>query len=94
MANDNISSVYSDSSNNNNIGFEEEDDIVHDQTLMDSSNNTNLYNSNMKTFLMENHFSSDKVCERKDKLKNYHVQLKLLKLLSNEGMSPKIFLIS
>ena len=38
---------------------------------------------------MENHFSSDKVCERRDKLKNYHVQLKLLKILSNEGISAK-----
>ena len=36
-------------------------------------------------------FSTDKVCERREKLKNYYVQLKLLKILSDKGISPKIF---
>ena len=29
------------------------------------------------------------MCERREKLKNYNVQLKLLKILSDEGISPK-----
>ena len=43
----------------------------------------------MKTFSTEN-ISTDKVCERRGKLKNHYVQLKLFKILSNQCISPKI----
>ena len=45
----------------------------------------------LQKYLLKNHFSSDDVDERRSKLKKYKVQIKLLKILSDEGACPKIF---
>ena len=88
-------SVSSDTSNNNDnndsISVDENSDPVNNHAFIGRNENINSHGSNMKRFLMENQFSRDKVLERNEKLKHYYVQIKLLKILSDDGISPKLF---
>ena len=44
-----------------------------------------------KKIVCKNHFSDESIDERVCKLNTYKVQIKLLKILSDEGACPKIF---
>ena len=56
-----------------------------------NQNNSNEDETYLKKYLLENHFSSYDINEQKSKLERYRIQIKLLKILSDEGASPKIF---
>ena len=85
------SDTSNDNDNNDSISFDENADAVNNHTFIGRNENINSHGSNIKRFLMENQFSRDKVSERKEKLKNYYVQITLVKILSDDGISPKIF---
>ena len=59
-----------------------------DDDNLDNSNEDEMY---LKKYLLKHHFSSDDVNKRRNKLETYRIQIKLLKILSDEGACPKIF---
>ena len=88
---------------NDNESYESDDTNTEDtysNTESDLSDTINTTNENnnwdeddayLKTFVCENHFSDESVHERVSKLNTYKVQMKLLKILNDEGACPKLF---
>ena len=59
-----------------------------DDENLDNSNEDEMY---LQKYLLKHHFSSDDVNKQRNKLETYRIQIKLLKILSDEGACPKIF---
>ena len=49
------------------------------------------YTMNMEEYLKGEHFSREKVDHRMSSLAKYNIQIKLLKIFNDQGVSPKIF---
>ena len=66
-------------------------DEFEDTSLIDEDSVGADEDSNMKAYLFKDHFSTENIDVRLRKLGMYKVQMKLLKILNDEGVCPKVF---
>ena len=91
--NDNIFDEYIDASSEE-IESDTETVQSDDIDLTDVHNHSEDDDPYMEEYLCDNHFSVENVDERVSKLERYKVQIKLLKILNDEGICPKISTLS
>ena len=78
-------SSISTSSSDTDFSLDDNNEDMYDTNIH------NLYNMNVEEYLMGKQFSREKVDDRLSSLAEYTVQIKLLKIFNDEGVSPKIF---
>ena len=81
----------SDDTNTEDTYSNTESDLSHTINTTNENNSWDEDDAYLKTFVCENHFSDESVHERVSKLNTYKVQMKLLKILNDEGACPKLF---
>ena len=66
-------------------------DDSDDTPLIDEDHHSDDEDHVIKRYLLKEHFSMDNIDKRRRKLGTYKVQMKLLKILNDEGVCPKVF---
>ena len=84
-------SYESDDTNTEDTYSNTESDLSHTINTTNENNNWDEDDAYLKTFVCQNHFSDESVHERVSKLNTHKVQMKLLKILNDEGACPKLF---
>ena len=64
-----------------------------DEEYMSTTNIDDIHTMNIEEYLKINQYTRESIDHRMESLAKYKVQVKLLKIFNDEGVSPKLFYI-